>query len=303
MVESSLACRGMKKSTPIQVTAGKIQFIKLNAGSTSWRDPYHWILSLSWPGFVGAIVGMFLLTNLLFAGLYRLERDCIAEMPDSFLGAFFFSAETLATVGYGFMHPQTPYGNIIVTIELTVGMFLIALLTGLVFVRFSRPTARLWFSDQLVVSNIDGKPTIMLRVANLRDHSLTQVQFRLTYHQDEPILEGDSVRRFYELELNVASLILFPAALLLRHTIDERSPLYGKTQADLAKADARFIAAITCTDTVINAVMNDHCGYAAEDVKFGQKFVEVYQEDGQGRLTVDYARLSELEPAPVTLAH
>jgi inward rectifier potassium channel len=289
------------KSAPIQVTAGKVQFVKLNAGSASWRDPYHWVLSLSWPGFVGAIVGVFMVTNLLFALLYRLGGDCIAEMPDSFLGAFFFSAETLATVGYGFMHPQTTYGNIIVTIELTVGMFLIALLTGLVFVRFSRPTARLWFSEKLVISNIDGKPTLMLRIANLRNNSLTQAQFRLTFHQDEPILEGDAIRRFYDLKLNLDSIILFPAALLLRHTIDESSPLFGKTVADLQAADARFLAAIACTDTIINATMHDHCGYLASDVQVGRRFAEVYSEDSRGMLTVDYARLDILEDAAVTM--
>jgi inward rectifier potassium channel len=287
----------MKKPAPITVTAGKMEFVKLNAERREWRDAYHWILSLTWPRFALFIVGVFTALNLIFATAYRLGGPCIAEMPpDSYLSAFFFSAETLATVGYGHMYPQTTYAHVVVTVELMTGMFWAAVITGLIFVRFSRPTARILFSDRIVVAPFDGVPTLMLRVANLRHQSLAQAKFRLSFHRDEPTREGDTMRRFYDLKLNVSDMIIFPAALVLRHRIDETSPLHGQTAETLKAADARFVSSVVCTDSVINASLQSHQGYLVSDVHFGRRFVEVYTETEDGKLLVDYGRLHETEP-------
>src|SRR6478672_7824728 len=137
---------------PISTRAGRTEFLKINAAVGGWRDSYHWVLSLSWPRFGLFLVVSYIVTNLVFATLYAIGDGCIADMtPGSFPQAFFFSVETLATVGYGHNYPATVYGHIIVTIEIFLGMIWIAVITGLIFVRFARPTARILFSNCLVI--------------------------------------------------------------------------------------------------------------------------------------------------------
>ncbi|MBA3651283.1 MAG: ATP-sensitive inward rectifier potassium channel 10 [Chthoniobacterales bacterium] len=282
---------------PISMRVGQLEFLKVNAEKQEWRDVYHWVLSLSWPRFALLILGVYLTLNLIFAGLYAMGGPCIAEMvPGSFLGAFFFSAETLATVGYGHMYPQTIYGHAICTVEIVAGMFWLAVITGLIFVRFSRPTARILFSDSLVIAPFDGQPTLMLRVANLRHHSMVEAEFRLMLHRDETIQEGDVVRRFYSLKLHFDRLIAFPAALTLRHTIDRESPLHGMTPELLQGSDTRLMASVVCVETVIPAAVQSQHGYTWRDIRFGERFVEIYTELSEDRVSVDYGRIHETEP-------
>src|SRR6476620_846711 len=126
--------KSKKKSRGVIVHVGQFEFLKINTGKRDWRDAYHWILSLTWAEFAAVISGSYLALNLVFAALYSIGGDCIAEMPaGSFLAAFFFSVQTLATVGYGHMYPATLYGNIVTTIEILVGMFGMAVMTGLIF--------------------------------------------------------------------------------------------------------------------------------------------------------------------------
>ncbi|MBV9672861.1 MAG: two pore domain potassium channel family protein, partial [Verrucomicrobia bacterium] len=147
----------IKKPTQIRVRSGQFEFVKLNAKKIDWRDMYHSILTLSWPRFAGLVFGVYLLINLVFAGFYLLGPHAIADMsPGSFSDAFFFSVETLATVGYGHMFPETFYGHVITMLEIVVGMFGLAVITGLIFVRFSRPTARIQFSKVAVIGPFDG---------------------------------------------------------------------------------------------------------------------------------------------------
>ena len=287
----------MKK--PISVRAGKIEFLKFNTARREWRDAYHWMLSLAWHQFIALLLGSYLILNLLFATAYSLGGPCIAEMtPGSFPAAFFFSVETLATVGYGHTYPATTYGHIVTTIEIVVGTFWLAVITGLIFVRFSRPTARIVFSRTVVISSFDGRPTLMLRVANLRHTSMAEAQFRMIFMRDEEVLEGGSFRRFYPLKLQFDRLIMFPAALTLRHVIDEQSPLHGITPEALAACDARLMASVVCIETVISASVQSQQDYSWDDFEFGRRFVEIYNEREDGKLTVDYGRLHETEQAP-----
>ena len=289
-----------KNSKGVVVHVGQYEFLKINTGKREWRDSYHWILSLSWPQFAGLISGAYLALNVVFALLYELAPDSIAEMPrGSFSGAFFFSVQTLATVGYGHMYPTTLYGNILTTIEIMVGMFGLAVMTGLIFVRFSRPTARIEFTDKVVIAPFDGQPTLMLRVANLRHHSMAEAEFRIMFMRDEQIKEGDFIRRFYSLKLHFDRIITFPVALTLRHTIDEVSPLYGMTAETLQKSDARLVASVVGIETVIQAAVQSQKDYSWRDIVFGERFVEIYTETGEGQLTVDYGRLHETEAAPL----
>jgi inward rectifier potassium channel len=281
----------------VSVRSGQVEFLKLNLQRWEYRDIYQWLLALRWPEFAALIAGIYIILNLVFAEFYLLGGESIAGLrPGSYFDAFFFSVQTLATVGYGHWYPQTLYGHVITTIEIIVGMFGLAVMTGLIFVRFSRPAARIMFSKSIVIAPLNGQPTLMLRVGNLRAQSMVEAEFRILFSRDEPILEGDSFRYFYHLKLHFDRLISFPAALTLRHTIDEQSPLYGETPESLARSRAIFVASVVGVDPVIPAAVQTQYDYTWRELRFGERFVEIYSEPADGKLTVDFGRLHDTEP-------
>src|SRR5207302_6166918 len=283
-------------SKPVSVRAGQVEFLKVNTEGWDWRDAYQWLLALSWTRFALFIAGLYVVINLIFATLYSLGENCIAYLkPGSFVDAFFFSVQTLATVGYGHMYPQTLYGHIVTTIEIMSGIFLFAVMTGLIFVRFSRPTARVMFSNSMVIAPLNGKPTLMVRIGNENQHSMVEAEFRIMFSRDEPLLEGGDFRHFYVLKLHFDRLTVVPAALTLRHTIDETSPLFGATLESLESSRVLFIVSVVGIDPVIAAAVQTQKDYSWRDVQFGHRFVEIYTEHGGGRLTVDYGRLHDTE--------
>ena len=278
-----------------------MEFLKVNVAKFDLRDTYHLILTLTWTRFAALVLAVYILINLVFAVLYLLGGRCIAELPPgSFSEAFFFSVETLATVGYGHMYPDTFYGHCVTTAEIVIGMFGMAVITGVIFVRFSRPTARILFSKCVVISPFDGVPTLMLRVANLRHIMMAEAEFRVMLLRDEPTQEEEGVRRFYALKLQFDRIIAFPVVLTLRHVIDESSPLYRMTPEDLKKSDTRLLASIVCIDTVIPAPVQSATDYSYDDILWNRRFVEIYTETPDGRLTVDYGRIDDTEPALFT---
>lgn len=285
-----------RKPHQVSIHAGQFEFVKINPGKREWRDIYHWVLALNWPSFVAFISGVYLAINLVFAALYSARPGCVEGLQDrSFIAAFFFSVETLATVGYGHSFPATVYGHVLTTIEIMAGMFWLAVITGLIFVRFSRPTARIEFSKTIVIAPFDGQPNLMIRIANLRHHSMVEAEFRIMMMRDEAIVEDPAFRKFYQLKLAFDRLTMFPTALTLRHVIDESSPLFGETPESLAASDARFAASIVCIETVIPASVQSQRDYTWRDVRFGERFVDIYSQTEDGRLSVDYGRLHETE--------
>jgi inward rectifier potassium channel len=242
-------------------------------------------------------VGLYLSINLTFAVLYWSAPGSIGPMPEStFAQSFFFSVQTLSTVGFGHMHPTSLFGNVVTTIETIVGIFFTAVITGLIFVRFSRPAARIIFSEGLVLSPYNGKPALQLRVANMQQQPLVEAEFRLMMIRREDILEEKDVRRFYTLKLEYDRLIMFPSVLTIRHIIDESSPLHGMDAAQYQASHIRFLSSIVCIDTLIQAPVQSQADYMWNDVRFGQRFVEIYTERPDGVLEVDYNRLHETEP-------
>ena len=286
-----------RKPIPVSLHAGQIEFVKVNTDAWRWRDVYRWLLGLSWPRFAGCVGSLYVGLNLLFAALYSFQPESIAGSTGGhrFFDCFFFSVQTLATVGYGHMYPQTLYGHIVTTIEIMSGLFLLAVMTGLIFVRFSRPIARVMFSNSMVIALLNGKPTLMVRIGNENHHSMVEAEFRIMFSRDEPLLEGGDFRHFYVLKLHFDRLTVFPAALTLRHTIDETSPLFGATLESLESSRILFIVSVVGIDPVIAAAVQTQKDYSWRDVRFGERFVEIYTEHGGGRLTVDYGRLHDTE--------
>jgi inward rectifier potassium channel len=284
------------KRRHITVRAGHFEFVKLNTEKFDWRDAYHLILTLSWPGFAAFLFCVYVAINFVFAILYLLGPNSIAEMsPGSFSDAFFFSVETLATVGYGHFYPVSLYGHIIATLEIMVGMFGLAVITGVIFVRFSRPTAKIHFSKGAVICPFDGVPTLMVRVANLRHQAMMEAHFTMILVRSDVTVEGEEIRRFIPLKLTFDHLIAFPAVLTLRHGIDQTSPLYGMRAEDFERFDVRIIVSIVAIDTVIPAPIESASDYNHDHIEWGRRFVEIYRENKEHQWTVDYGRIDETE--------
>jgi inward rectifier potassium channel len=288
-----------RKPTHVSIRSGQVEFVKVGTDAWRWRDVYRWLLGLRWPQFATFVASLYVGLNLFFAALYSFQQNSIAGSTGGhrFFDYFFFSVQTLATVGYGHMYPQTLYGHIISTIEIMTGIFLLAAMTGLIFVRFSRPIARVVFSNSMVIAPLNGKPTLMVRIGNENQHSMVEAEFRIMFSRDEPLVEGGDFRYFYVLKLHFDRLTVFPAALTLRHTIDDNSPLFGATAESLEDCRALFIVSVVGIDPVLAASVQTQKDYSWRDIKFGHRFVEIYTEHGGGRLTVDYGRLHDTQPA------
>src|SRR5665213_53790 len=203
-----------------------------------FMDFYHNILTTSWPVFFLQLAAAFIVVNLIFAMFYVVDRGGIVNArPGSFLDAFFFSVQTLGTLGYGAMAPRTLYTNLLVTVESFTGILTIALFTGIIFARFSRPFARVVFSRIAVVTPFDGVPTLMFRTANQRGEAIMDASVVVTLARQHTTLEGVTMRRFYELKLMRSSNSLFALSWTVMHPIDQDSPLYGLTPEEMEERD------------------------------------------------------------------
>src|SRR4028119_1320700 len=184
------------------VSNRRFEIVRKGISHSDWRDPYHLLLTLGWSRFIGLIVVSYIDTNTLFALLYLAGGDCLKNArPGSFWDAFFFSVQTMATIGYGAIYPSTDYANVLVTLEALVGLIGVAMSTGLMFARFSRPTARVLFSRVAVIAPHNGVPTLMLRVANERRNQVLAAQMGGALLRNEVTAEGEYMRRFYDLKL------------------------------------------------------------------------------------------------------
>ena len=289
-----------RRSREFSIQSGSVEFVKVNTGEYQWRDVYRWLLGLSWPQFAVFVAVVYVALNLFFALIYSFDHNSVAGTTTDqwFLDCFFFSVQTLATVGYGHMYPQTIYGHIVSTAEIMTGVFLLAVMTGLIFVRFSRPVGRVVFSRSMVLAPLNGKPTLMVRIGNENHHSMVEAKFRIMYSRDQQLVEGGDFRYFYDLKLHFQQLTVFPAVLTLRHEIDEKSPLRGATAESLEAERALFFVSVVGIDPVIAAEVQTQKDYTFRDIQFGHRFVEIYHEskEKRRRLTVDYGRLHDTEP-------
>ncbi|AUH52320.1 potassium channel protein [Chromobacterium sp. ATCC 53434] len=265
----------------------------------SLHDLYHYCMTISWPYFYLFIAAAFITLNLLFAGLYQLQPGGIAnQFPRGFLGAFFFSVETLATVGYGDMHPQTLFTHWISMLEIFIGMMSIALITGVTFARFSRPRARIVFTGSVVVRPLGGEPALMLRAANARNNVIIDASARLRLLQHEVTSEGTTFRKLYDLNLVRDEHPMFVLGWTLVHKIDENSPLHQRDAESLEKARAQLILSINGIDeTTIQPMVARHV-FSHQDIRWNHAFADLIYTDDDENDHVDYQRLHEVRPLP-----
>ncbi|THD54872.1 MAG: potassium channel protein [Phenylobacterium sp.] len=273
--------------------------VKVGVRRFAIDDPYYLILALRWPTFLAMVLLIFVAANLLFASLYWLVPGSVANArPGAFGDAFFFSVETLATVGYGVMTPATLYGHTVASSEIFFGMFLTALVTGAFFARFARPQARMVFSDTAVVAPYEGRQALMVRVASRRLQGISEATARISYLRSEPIGES-RFRRFDELKLVKNNIPILSLTWTIIHPIDEDSPLWGMTDERMAAEAPTVMVSITGFDEAISSVINDRRTYRREDVRFGHVFADILRDLPGDMVELDITRIHETRPAPV----
>jgi len=259
-----------------------------------WADISHRCMTASWPAFIGGAALVFVAFNAVFALLYWLGDQPVSNVPGgAYIDYLYFSIETLSTAGYGDMHPQTHYGHFIATVELFTGIFSMSLMTGLIFARFARPNARLLFAENPVVSNYEGKPTLMVRFVNERHNIIGNANAKLWLLRNVVSQEGQTQRRFYELPLLRNEHPALALSWTLYHVLDEKSPLYGLDADAIGAIKASLVVVVTGYDVVAAQTIHARRSYDHTDIRFGRHYANILDDLDDGRLRINYARFHE----------
>ena len=283
-----------RASTTRVVRFGDREVITEGLNLSFWADISHRCMTASWPAFIGGAALVFIAFNAVFAVLYWVGEQPIANVPGGlYIDYLYFSIETLSTAGYGDMHPQTHYGHFIATIELFTGIFSMSLMTGLIFARFSRPSARLLFADTPVISDYEGQPTLMIRLANERHNIISNANARLWLFKNTVSKEGQQFRRFYELPLIQNESPALALSWTLFHRIDENSPLYRLNADDLEAINISLVVVVSGYDVVAAQTVHARKSYEHPDIRFGHRYAEILGTTDDGRLRIDYGRFHE----------
>jgi inward rectifier potassium channel len=267
----------------------------LGLGREGWSDAYHRLLVMPPWLFLTVLGGAYLAVNGLFAGLYLLDSRGIAgARPGDVLDAFFFSAQTLGSVGYGAMWPRSLYANSVATTEMFVGLCSLGAATGLLFARISRPTARIMFSRRMVVTPLNGAPALMFRAANRRRNRVVEAEVSVTLIYDVRTLEGDTLRRFNDLALVRAKTPLFFLTWQVMHVIDEHSPLFGETRESLLARNAEILVVMKGLDETFVTTIHTRASYGPEDIAWGQRLADIFTILPNGERAIDFRRFHDI---------
>ncbi|MCU1382371.1 MAG: transporter [Acidobacteria bacterium] len=264
--------------------------------------PYHLLLTASWTGFLVAVSAIYLGLNLVFAAAYlacgpdALFGSGAAMMGGRFAQAFFFSIQTFATIGYGQLAPNGTAANIVVTIEALVGLMYQALATGLLFARFTRPTAALLFSRHAVVAPYRDGRALMFRIANRRRNEIIELNAQVLFSALEPDDRGGAVRRYTPLPLERNKVTFFPLSWTLVHPIDAASPLASLAADDLERTEAEILVLLSGIDEALEQTVHARSSYQAQEIVWNARFQSMYlQTDVRSRVSVDISRVHGIE--------
>jgi inward rectifier potassium channel len=289
-----------RSQLPIRIARqedGKFQVQGLGAWYVHWRDPYHLMLTVPWWGFVAIVSAAYLALNAIFAVLYLLGGNCLTgARPGSFEDAFFFSVQTLGSIGYGVVSPKTPYANGIVTLEAITSLLVIAVVTGLSFARFSKPSARIMFSQHAVISPLNGVPTLMFRMANQRHNQILEAQLRVYLFRDELTSEGEHIYRIHTLDLLRDRSPGFSISWTAYSPITPSNPLYGCTAEDLVRDHVQLIVSLSGLDETVAYTVTARHAYGAAKILFDHRFIDVVRREPNGDRYFDRTYFHHVEP-------
>jgi len=262
------------------------------------EDLYHSILTRSWWEFVAIVAGTFVVANALFGLLYLVQPGSISNAREgSFEDAFFFSVQTMATIGYGGMSPATLYGQLLVTSEAIVAMLGVAVVTGVTFSKFARPTARVLFADKIVLGPRDGVPHLMFRMANWRRNTILEAQLHVILLLEEISSEGHVMRRPFDLPLVRDRNSLFVMTWTAMHRIDEQSPFYGPDAMEkLKQRKGELFLSVMGIDETFAQTVNARRGYKLSDIVENAHFADVLSITEDGTRLIDYRAFHDVVP-------
>jgi inward rectifier potassium channel len=269
--------------------------VKLGVKRRPLTDAYHFLLTSPWWVLFALILVCYLAANAVFAAVYVEDGGIENARPGSFRDAYFFSVQTMATIGYGRMVPVTTLTNVVVTLEALFGLVTLALATGLMFAKFSQPRARVLFSRNAVVGVRDGVRSLMVRLANERPTGLVEARLRLVLVRDETTVEGEAVRRFYTLPLTREWSAVFAISWTAVHPIDASSPLHGETSESLMKCSAQLVASLVGIEEATSQSVHARYAWRSDGILFGYRFKDILFKLPDGRRAVDYEHFHEVE--------
>ena len=269
----------------------------IEVASNSRVDLYHSVVSMRWTAYLGFFAVAFFVVNAAFGFLYYVGDASIGGLSSaSYWEYFFFSVQTLATIGYGTKFPQTMYADVLVTIEAMTGLLGLGVFAAIAFARLSIPRSRIIFSNSAVIADFDGAPTLMFRVANERKNTIIGAELALHLFIHETTKEGDSIRRIYDLPLVRNHHPLLSLTWLIFHPIVEGSPLFGQSPESLEKGDFALVATLKGLDETISQTVHANHAYRCTDIRWGHRFQDMFMEDPvTGRSSIDLNRIHDIE--------
>jgi inward rectifier potassium channel len=281
---------------------GSFNIIKKGAGFTP-RDIYQYLINVSWPKFFLIVLTFYIALNFIFAMLYFIigadhinginSRNFINTYSD----LFFFSVQTFTTVGYGGMIPKDFITNIIAAMETLTGLLGFALATGLLYGRFSRPSARIIYSKMALISPFkdkNDKNSFQFRIANQRRNTLMEMEAKVMVAFIERT-DGQSVKRYYDMKLERSYIYFFPLSWTLVHPIDNESPLFGKGPNELRALEAEILILIKGFDDTFSQVVHSRFSYSYDEIVWGAKFKKTFFIDDNGDFVIDLKNIHDYE--------
>lgn len=280
---------------------GAPTFTSIGMPASFWRDVYHRILEMRWRVFFVWAVLVYSGMHVVFAGLFMLEPGSIGHSDGSYLSAYFFSVQTMMTIGYGGMTPATTWANVVVTIEAFLGLIFTAMLTGLVFAKFTKPNAAVLWSRVATVAMHEGKPMLMIRMANARGNRIVEATVSMTAAMTRRTKEGETFRKLYDIALVRRSSPIFSVSFTAMHVLDATSPLFGESSESLRDTALEIIVVLSGLDETSGQTVHARTSYAADDLRFGERFADIIVVEPDGNRVIDYTKFHDTKPSPLSV--
>ncbi|MBO0950927.1 ion channel [Fibrella forsythiae] len=287
---------------------GSFNVVRAHQGFWNQVNLYHTLITMPWPKFLSIVFTFYISSNTLFATFYSLlgyenlvglDKVTPNTAIGRFMGAFFFSSQTLTTVGYGHISPMGYWTSALAAVESMFGLLLFAMATGLMYGRFSRPVASIRYSTNSVFAPYLDINGWMFRIINQRTNQLIDVEVEVSLSRLDRKPDGSLYRRYYPLKLERSKVSFFPANWTLVHPITDESPLYGCTAEQLAESDTEFLILLRGVEDTFNQAVHSRFSYRYDEIRWGQKFKPMFTATVlAGRATlVDLDQLDETIPA------